>query len=1295
MESRAAIEELEGQLQHLLQADAAWCAKRLEGARDRLQRQQPVDRILQQVMDRMQTSAERRRLRQQGLPVPSYDGSLPIHAHGEAIVAAIREHQVLILAGETGSGKTTQLPKLCLQAGRGVRGLVGCTQPRRIAARAMAERVAEELGVNLGTAVGYQVRFRERISADSYIKFMTDGILLAETGHDRDLDAYDTLVIDEAHERSLNIDFLLGYIKQLLPRRPDLRVIITSATIDTDKFSRHFHDAPVIEVSGRGYPVEVVYQPVGDDEDSRSPDNRNIYRGIADAVNRLSRVDAQGDILVFLSGEREIREAMQYLGRQSLRHTEVLPLYARLSGSEQRRVFHPGPARRIILSTNVAETSLTVPRIRFVIDTGFARISRYAHRSRIQRLPIEPVSQASANQRLGRCGRLGPGTCVRLYSEEDFSLRPEFTEPEVLRTSLASVILRMSTMGLGVVEEFPFIDPPAPRMISDAYQLLFELGAVDEDREPTRLGHQLAGWPLDVRLARMLVEGAQQGCLEDLLVLAAGLSIQDPRERPLEAQDAADQAHGRFTDDKSDFVTLLKLWQYLREARRAHTGNQFRKLCRREFLNWQRVLEWFDLYQQLRDQAREERLALKGGHGSFAQVHMALLSGLLSQVGQKDPEDPSYLGARGRRFHIFPGSGLFGRAPKWLMSAEIVETTRPYARVNAQIEAAWIEQLGRHLLKRRHFDPYWSRKRGEVMAYEQVSLFGLVLVERRRVRYASVDPVEARRIFILEALVRDDLEQRLPFMRSNAALKAEVEQAEHKRRARDVLVEEAELARFYHAQLPEPVCSIRSLQQWLKQRGPEAERSLCFSRSLLLREDAGDAAADLWPDKLDSGGYQLTLEYLFEPGDSADGVSVRVPLELLNTLEAGRAQWLVPGLLSEKIIALIKTLPKPVRRVLTPAPQFATQALERLAQAHDTALIANLARVLSELSRVPIAPEEFDESALPDHLRMRFVIHDATGQVLASGRDLEALQERFGSRARRRFMDRQGADWNRDGETEWVFGELPVSVKTARGVPAWPALVDQEDAVGLRLFDTREDAAIAHSGGILRLLALAVSDKLRYLEKNHGLSQAARLAWAPYGSIPQLITDLAGAALVEAAGEQAFTIRTGKAFEQWVQQARQALGKVFQRHAATLENSLMLAKAIAGQLDAGFARQRPEVFEDMQAQLHDLIYEGFLHDLAPGRFSHYPRYLEAMRFRLERLALNPARDARLMQQITPWWRRYLDRVAAGVVYDEALDRYRWLLEEYRVSLFAQQLGTAEKASPKRLGEAWQSVISSA
>ena len=1293
MKAADLIRETRARLGEITSADAAWCRKRLSGLTRQLGQGKKVDKALEQVVRRFTQSRERVQRRAERAPEPAYPPDLPITAHREDILEAITENQVVIVAGETGSGKTTQLPKMCLEAGRGVRGLVGCTQPRRIAARAMADRVAEELGAELGGAVGYQVRFREKTSPDGYIKFMTDGILLAEALGDRFLDAYDTIIIDEAHERSLNIDFLLGYLKTLLPKRPDLKLIVTSATIDTKKFSSHFGDAPVIEVSGRGYPVDIVYQPLANDGEREDRGGRDLYQGISDAVRRLNRIDASADILVFLSGEREIREAADFLGRQgggrAGRNTEILPLYSRLSSAEQRRVFHPGEKRRIILSTNVAETSLTVPRIRFVIDSGLARISRYGHRSRIQRLPIEAVSQASARQRAGRCGRLGPGTCVRLYSEEDFENRPEFTEPEILRTSLASVILRMLTMRLGSVEDFPFVDKPAPRMINDAYQLLFELGGLDRDRRVTETGRRLARWPMDVRLARMVEEGAAEGCLEDTLVLAAALSIQDPRERPLEAQSAADEAHGRFADPKSDFVTLLKLWQYLRDLRKSISGNQFRKRCRREFLNWQRVLEWFDLYQQLRGQAREDRLRLSGKHGEHDTVHRCLLTGLLSHVGLKHPEDNSYSGVRSRSFYIFPGSGLFGTRPKWLMAAEIVETTRPYARINAVIRPEWIEDKGAHLLKRHYFDPHWSRKRGAVMAWEQVTMYGLVVVEKRRVRYEDIDREEAREIFIMEALVRGELDTRAAFREHNERIRAEVEAMEAKRRKRDVLADERVLYDFFDARVPQEVTGAKRFERWLTGLGQADRELLYLGHDVLMRDDAGGAPQELFPDTLETGGRRYPLSYHFEPGAEDDGVTLTVPLELLNTLDAGRLQWLVPGLLRDKLTALIRQLPKPMRRSLTPAPNFADALAEALRGQESQPMLAALSAEIGRMTGLEVPLSELDEDRIDPHFRFLVRVENRDGDCLAQSRDLEALQEKLGQKAQRRFMDRQGAAYNRDGETDWTFGALETRVTTGSGAAAFPALVDQEDGVGLRLFDTWEEAAHSHAEGVIRLLRFRLSDKLKYLASHHGLDRKAQLAWSSIDSPARLAASLVLRSLEDAAGDLS-GVRDEAGFDALCGRVRKTIGRVVNEYAAVLNETLALYGGLAPRVSR-LAKTRPEVYQDISTQLDDMLYAGFLQDLFPGRLQHYPRYLKALAERLDQLDLDPAKDAGRLALVSPWWARYLEALEAGQLYDGAMDAYRWLVEEYRVSVFAQKLGTAEKVSDKRLAEAWRAT----
>ncbi|MDZ4730227.1 MAG: ATP-dependent RNA helicase HrpA [Xanthomonadales bacterium] len=1229
-------------------------------------------------------------------PPINYDDALPITAARDEILAALQRHQVLIVAGETGSGKTTQLPKMLLQAGFGCHRLIGCTQPRRIAATAMASRVAEELQTELGSVVGFQVRFREKLSAETYIKFMTDGVLLAETIRDPLLLKYDAILIDEAHERSLNIDFLLGYLKTLLPRRRDLKLVITSATIDTEKFSAHFAKAPVITVSGRGFPVDIEYQPLASDgEDSSGkdsePGDQDLYRGIADAVRRVSRIDPRGDILVFLSGEREIREAGEYLLRQSLPHTEVLPLYARLSSAEQQRVFHPGPQRRIILSTNVAETSLTVPRIRFVIDSGLARISRYAHRSRIQRLPIEAISQASANQRAGRCGRVGPGTCIRLYDKDEFSLRPEFTEPEILRTSLGSVILRMLVMGLGEVEDFPFIDSPAPRMINEAYDLLLELQAMTRDRQPTDLGRQLDRWPLDPRLGRMVAEGARLSCLEDVLVLVAALSIQDPRERPLDRQQAADQAHQPYQDEKSDFAGLLKLWLHLKEQRRSLSGNQFRKVCKREFLNWQRVLEWFDLYQQLRDQAREEKLRLGGGHGNYEQVHQALLSGMLSHVGLRHPEDGSYTGARQRSFRVFPGSGLYGKTPKWIMAAEVVETTRAWGRINAQIEPSWIEQQGAHLLKQHYFDPHWSRKSGRVQAWEQVSMFGLVIVEKRRVDYGRIAPAEAREIFLLEALVRGELDLRSGFMRHNAEIRAEVAALEDKRRRHDLLADEHTVFDFFAARVPEDVCDARTFAKWLERIGPRGREQLYLGHDVLLREDAAAVSEEQFPDQLKWAGHDFALKYRFEPGHEADGVTLVVPLDRLNTLQAGRLQWLVPGLLRDKLEALIRALPKPVRRALTPVPQFADALQQILSGRQSESLLAACAKELSRMTGLELQASSFNEQALEAHLCFRIEVVDENGQEIAAGRDLEALQLELGKTAQREFMDRQGQGVNRDGATAWEFGSLQQETKTASGATAWPALVDQENAVGLRLFDTFDGAWLSHQAGVLRLLRLQLADKLVWLYKHPGLSRECQIAWSALTSVESLMQDLVESSLVLAASD-VWAIRDATAFEDLSSRVRSRIGGVSRQQADVLNSVIPQLISLRSEIAKGRRRAPLETLEDIQGQMADLLYPGFLTELEAGNLQHFPRYVAAIEERLQQAADNPQRDLQRLQDIKPFQQNYQQRLESGADYDAALDEYRWLLAEYRVSVFAQRLGTATKVSAKRLQQAWREVV---
>jgi len=1236
--------------------------------------------LLENYEKRLHESIDRRRQREEMRPDTGQSPDLPISTHAERIVEAIRDHPVVIVAGETGSGKSTQLPKLCLQAGRGVGGLIGCTQPRRIAARSVARRVAEELGSELGQAVGFQVRFTDRVSEHSYTKFMTDGILLAEIHHDRLLDAYDTLIIDEAHERSLNIDFLLGYLRRLTSRRPDLKIVITSATIDTERFAEHFDDAPVITVEGRGYPVDIQYQAAKEGED--------LPQQVRRAVDALSRIDARGDILVFLPGEREIFQVSRALRRASLSHTEVLPLYARLPAGEQDRIFKTGKGRRIVLATNVAETSLTVPGIRFVIDSGLARISRYAAHSKVLRLPVEPVSQASCNQRAGRCGRVGPGTCIRLFDEADFLARPEFTEPEIQRAGLVGVVLEMLALGLGDPEDFPFVDAPPKRLIGEARQSLFELGAVDGERKLTRLGRQLARMPVDARHGRMLIEAAERGALAELLVLVAALSVADVRDRPLDQQQAADQAHAQFVVPDSDFLTLLKLWQWWQKTRAGHSRSQADKLARKHFLAPQRLHEWGQLHGQLRQIAREEKWRVERmGDASSESVHRSLLAGLLGLIGQHQ-EAGDYQGARGHKFRIFPGSVLAKRNPGWIMAAELVETARPYARMVAPVRPEWLEQQGAHLLKRRVFDPHWDRRSGRVMGYEQLSLHGLVLVEKRRIHYGPHDVETARAIFIRHALVRGEIDAKAEFLKRNAALKQELAAHEHKRRRHDVLAAEAELEAFFDRRVPAGICTTRAFARWYERLDAAERAALLYDRATLLREEAPMAGREAYPEYLALGPERFRLHYRFDPGSEDDGVTLDCPLHLLNRLDAGRLQWLVRGLLEEKVTALIASLPKAKRRSLVPAAEYARAAVESLGEPAG-ALLDRLAAELSRMSGMTIEPADFKLDKLPAYLHFRIRVRDEDGRVLGESREIGELIGRFSERARREFMQRQSGQWQRDGLGPGDFSELPEVITTRGGHQAWPALVEQGARAGIRLFDSLAEARLAHRDGLAVLLREAVADKWKYLRKHHGLSREAQLAWTRVEDLSQFGEALRRMVLRKFLGS-AWSVRDAQALDRLIAAVRRDLLAEYAQMAEVADRVLIAWHALSMTLDSLEAAV-PAAVADLRSQLDDLMYAGFLDDVETGRFGHYPRYLEAMRLRIEALELDPVRDSQRMQQVVPWWQRYLDHLASGALYTPRLDRYRWLVEEYRVQVFAQKLGTAEKTSFQRLEAAWAAV----
>ncbi|HEY6932087.1 MAG TPA: ATP-dependent RNA helicase HrpA [Marmoricola sp.] len=1229
----------------------------------------------------------------------SFPEELPVSARRDDIAAAIRDHQVVVVAGETGSGKTTQLPKICLALGRGRKGRIGHTQPRRIAARSVAERIAEELGTELGDLVGYQVRFTDRTSRASRVKLMTDGILLAELQRDRELRRYDTLIIDEAHERSLNIDFILGYLKRLLPRRPDLKVIITSATIDPERFAAHFADAsgrpaPIVEVSGRTYPVEVRYRPLIEeayDDDEGEPVVRDQTEAISAAVDELV-AEGPGDILVFLPGEREIRDTADALVEQASGRGrpaagfDVVPLFSRLSAAEQHRVFEPHTRRRVVLATNVAETSLTVPGIRYVIDTGLARISRYSSRTKVQRLPIEPISQASANQRSGRCGRVEAGIAIRLYSEEDFLGRPEFTDPEILRTGLASVILQMTSLGLGDVGRFPFVDPPDQRNVRAGTQLLEELGALSGRGRLTGIGRRLARLPIDPQLGRMILEADRLGCLREVLVLAAALSIQDPRERPVEQQARADQLHARFRDKTSDFLTWLNLWRYLREQQKQRGSSSFRRMCREEFLNYLRVREWQDFERQLREVARE--IGLVPGRPADTPdgdgIHQALLSGLLSHIGLRDPERRDYLGARGARFAIFPGSGLFRNQPSFVMAAELVETSRLWARQVAAIDPAWAERIGAHLVKRSWSEPHWSRKRESAMAYERVTLYGVPLVADRLTGIGKVQPELARELFIRHALVQGEWRARHRFFETNRRLLEEAEELEHRARRRGIVVDEHTLFDFYDARIPADVVSGAHFDTWWKQERRRHPDLLTFDPEMLVHEGAEVRSED-FPDEWREGPAELPVSYTFEPGTEQDGVTIDLPVATLNTVGAAPFTWNVPGLREELVTALIRSLPKQLRVNFVPAPNVARAFLSAVPPGEE-ALPAALARYLRSQTGVHVPADAWDWARVPAHLRPTFRIVDDEGAEVARGKDLEALKEPLRS-SFEQAMESAASAVTVTGQRSWTFGTIEPSFRQVRAgheVHGFPALVDEGTTVGVKVFGSADEQAARHRLGVRRLLVLVVPAP----DLLGGLDNAAKLglAGSPYPTVAELLDDCVLAAageLVDHAGvvrdESAFATLASVARRELDERSRGVLAQVLRVLAEWRE----VERTLSGRVDMAALAS----VSDMRGCLERLVHRGFIGEAGAAALRDYPRYLAALRQRRERLDAEPRRDAELMARVAPLqqaWQHRLDALPPGRPPGEDLERVRWMLEEYRVSLWAQQLGTAMPVSDARI-----------
>ena len=1205
------------------------------------------------------------------------DVSLPIATRAVAIVELIRKHQVIVLAGETGSGKTTQLPKLCLAAGRGIAGLIGCTQPRRVAARNVARRVAAELGTQVGALVGYQVRFTEQVGEHALIKFMTDGILLAETQSDPWLNAYDTIILDEAHERSLNIDFLLGYLKRLLARRHDLKLIVTSATIDTKIFSQHFHDAPVIDVEGRGYPVEVRWRAPEESEDAGT-----IERLVA-ALDEVTAEDPRGDVLVFLPGEREIRDAHLALSRRKYRATEVLALYARLSAAEQDRVFKPGAGRRIVLATNVAETSLTVPRIRYVVDTGTARVKRYSPRNQLERLHIEPIAQAAAEQRKGRCGRVGPGICVRLYSEADFAARPKFSEPEILRSSLAGVILRMLSLKLGDVEKFPFVEAPNTRAIGDGYRRLSELGAIDESKQLTATGRAMAQLPIDVALARMLIEAQRLHAVRELLVLTAFLSIQDPRERPADARQAADAAHAQFADPKSDFISVLNLWHAHAAAHEDLPQSKLRDWCRERFLSYLRMREWRELHRQLLLIANESRWPQGEEPADYERIHRCLLSGWPSQIGHKD-ERSQYHSTRERKFQVFPGSGLAKTPPPWLLAGPILDLQKVYGMLCARIEPEWVERQAAHLVKKTWRDAHWSRKRGAVLAFEQVTLFGLTLVEKRTVQFGTQDPALAHAVFLREALVRGEIDSRSDVVRANTRVLAQAHELEAKRRRAGLVRSEEELVAFFAGKLPEDIHTAAAFEAWYRRAAPAGQAALHWSLDDVLASEPGLRASD-FPATLEFAAHQLKLEYRFVPGDAADGVTLHVPLAFVNAVSAERCEWLVPGLLPDKVAELIRGLPKALRRNFVPAPDFARAFVA--AQAPSEQPLADaLAQYLQRVTGVEINARDFAHIELPVHLRMRFRIHDEHGGTLAEGRDIEAIRGQWSDAARAAFSRRAATELTREDVSGFDFEDIPETLLGGAGLTAYPALVDLGEAVALRVFERADEARSEHAGGIERLLRRTLREPIKQARRQLPIERKLALKYAALATVGSLREDIVEAALADLFAARDLQLRRREDFRH----AESALTR--ELFPASVERLQVVEEVLAAYAELmpwlmppllGYARAN---YDDLREQLDALVFPGFVRDVAKARLAQFPRYLKAMRLRAERLRHDATRDQARMLTVRGYWREYLQLKAGRGGDDAALAELRWLIEELRVSLFAQELKTAEPVSPKRLGK---------
>ncbi len=1299
MPAQQLIKNIAKNLSKTLNKDRQAIKRQLDRLRNELRKGKNVEDKLLQLELTLKQSIEKRNARLESFPVLEYP-DLPVTAKKTEIAELIEKNQVVIICGETGSGKTTQLPKICLSIGRGAAGFIGHTQPRRIAARTVADRIAEELKQTIGQAVGYKVRFHDQTRDSSLIKLMTDGILLAESQNDPYLNQYDTIIIDEAHERSLNIDFLLGYMRWLLPRRPELKLIITSATIDPERFSEHFFNAPIINVSGRTFPVEMRYRPIEQDEEEDETTN-DVQQAILDAIDELYR-DISGDILIFLSGERDIRETDESIRKHNHGRFEVLPLYSKLSVSEQERVFKPkGGKRRIVLATNVAETSLTVPGIRSVIDVGHARISRYSHRSKIQRLPIEKVSQASANQRAGRCGRVANGICIRLYSKDDFLSRPAFTEPEIKRTSLSSVILQMASLKLGDIRDFPFVEPPEDKMIRDGLTTLQEVNALDKEGKLTPIGQQLAKLPVDPKLARMLIAADDMSCLNEVAIIVSGLSIQDPREKPADKMQQADTKHAEFIGVDSDFLSFINIWNTFEERKKHLSNNQLRKWCKQHFLSYIRLREWQDVHTQILQVIKGElKLKLNSTEASYEAIHQALLPGLLSNIGFKH-EQYEYLGARNLKFFIFPGSGQHKLRPKWIMAAEQVETSKVYGRCIAKIEPQWIERCAEHLIKKNHFDPHWEKKAARSAIFERSLLFGITLQSRRKIPYEHIDAKAARQLFIRHALVEHDYQTNAPFFKANQALLQEVGYIQHKGRRVDLIEDEEWLYEFYDKKLPETVVNGITFDQWRKKTEREQPRFLYLSKEDLTRQEEGHISSWEYPDEKTVGRLTFALQYRFEIGHAEDGVTVIVPVHQLNQLTEQAFEWLVPGLLKEKLIALIKGLPKQLRKHFVPVPNMVERCLEVEPDGKGS-LYEWLAMRLRKLTGESIPLTAWNTDILTDHLRMNFRVVDEQGKQLDNSRDLKALQRKYNETAGDSFNQLAEDELNYTGCIKWAFDELPdvyQFTQNNQNFIGYPAIIDEGDAVGVRILDTQEKAALLHERGLQRLFQLQLKKEAKYIVKNLPFSPESELVYNRLGKHPDLTKDIMTrnykedmlGLIIKSVFVSGQTIRNEQQFEQSLQTHKPDLISIANQIGDNAVQALQQYAQIKQQVD--HLPQQEKAVQDIQTQLARLFYQGFLTMTANEHLKHYPRYLKAIATRLDTMLQQPEKDQQKMQQMAKfqqWFWQSIEKRQKNEIVNPEREPFRWMLEEFRVSLFAQQLKTAIPVSTKRLEKAWNS-----